>query len=173
MRILLIFLSVLWLSSIKTSAQANLQNLINQKVAAIDSNKQLLQKTFEAKEIYYQTSDGGGFLTITHLENKCYKIEQEIGLSYGRVTQIVYLENDVPIKILEKEENFTWIENTSSWDYSTLNTVYKSEVYILDWAQNTAEFVEVGKRVFTSESYDLTAYEPLLELSTELMNEQY
>ncbi|MGD1958104.1 MAG: hypothetical protein ACFB2Y_04590 [Fulvivirga sp.] len=97
------------------------------------------------------------------------KIEEEIGLSFGRLTTIIYFENGEPIKIIDREENYKWREDQSGWDYTELNQVFQAHIYIFDWEMDNNQTVKKGERNLSEGTCAIFEYEPLIELGRELV----
>ena len=79
---------------------------IDRLVNTINIDQSLTLNEFDWVEVTGITSDGGGILKIWTNDNKIYKIHEEIGLSYGRLSTTIYMNDETPIKIIETEENF-------------------------------------------------------------------
>ncbi len=133
---------------------------IDSKINLIDSDSTLIETEYDWIELTGITTDGGGILKVWKKENQIYKIYEEVGLSYGRIRTTMYLENEMPIKIIETEENFVHINN--ELNYNKLNEVFKVEFYVFDWENDDCKIYTTGKRVM-SEGELLFEYEPLIE----------
>ncbi len=98
------------------------------------------------------------------------KIGQEIGVSFERLTTVLYFENGHPIKLIDREENFKWLEDQAGWDYSELNKVFQADIYIFDWEMDNNKTIKEGKRNLSEGSCAVFEYEQLIELGQELIN---
>jgi hypothetical protein len=113
-------------------SQDKLMNQIDQQVKKIERNQEIQVKEFDAREVFGHAIDGGGSIKIHLDQDEIKKIEQEIGLSYGRVTTLMYLVDGKPIKIIDREENFPILSDQTGLDYSTLNKVFEGNIYIFN-----------------------------------------
>jgi hypothetical protein len=138
-------------------------------VKSIDNDSSLVLKEFDATEVYEQAFDGGGIIEIYFDKEGIKKIVQEIGVSFGRLTTVIYFEQEVPKKITDKEENFKWKEDDSGWDYSSLNEIFKADIYIFDWKLDINQTLKKGQRNLSEGSCAVFEYEPLIELSKKLI----
>jgi len=111
--------------------QLNNFDQIDNKVNSIESDSTLEKTEFDWVELTGITTDGGGILKVWRNEKQIYKIVEEIGLSYGRITTTIYMNNRTPIKIIEIEENFE--QNNDGLNYEVLNEVYRETIYVSDW----------------------------------------
>lgn len=140
--------------------QENKITQIEAKINLIDSDSTLIEAEYDWVELTGITTDGKGVLKVWKKENQIYKIYEEVGLSFGRIRTTMYLENEMPIKIIEIEENFAHINN--KLNYNKLNEVFKVEFYVFDWENADCKIYTTGKRVM-SEGELLFEYEPLIE----------
>lgn len=145
---------------------------IDKTVALIDNNTTLLVKEFDTAEIYPQAYDGGGSITVHADQHELKKISQVIYLSFGRITTTIYFDGDQPIKIMEREENFEWNEDLLDWDFSVLNQVFQTDIYVFDWEMEQSESITQGKRNLSEGSCAVFDYEPLVELGKRLVNDR-
>ncbi|EAR01927.1 hypothetical protein [Maribacter sp. HTCC2170] len=89
------------------------------------------------------------------------KIVEEIKFLDYTTWTTMYLENGVPIKIIEKEGGF---ENSKNGlDYSKHIEVFSAVVYVFDWENDKSKIIRNGTRVFTEVSCSTFDYETLLE----------
>ena len=100
------FVIILTLIGFLAFGQENNVAQIDRKVKSIESDSTLNETKFDWVELTGITTDGGGILKVCRIEKQICKIVEEIGLSYGRIKTTIYLENGIPIKIIETEENF-------------------------------------------------------------------
>lgn len=162
-------LSVLVALNISAYGQSEPITLIQKVVDKIESNTTLTVKEVDATEVYNRAFDGGGIIKIFTDQKVLVKIEEEIGLSFGRLTTIIYFENGEPIKIIDREENYKWREDQSGWDYTELNQVFQADIYIFDWEMDNNQTVKKGERNLSEGTCAIFEYEPLIELSRELV----
>ena len=153
-------------------AQSETVESINQEVNRIDQNDSLFEKEFDAVDVYKQAFDGGGSIKVFYSPKRLKKINEEIGLSYGRLTTTIYFNSDGPIKIIEKEENFKWNEELLEWDYSELVEVFKAEIYIFNWDLDYTKTFKDGKRRFSEGTCATLEYEPLIQTGKDLLKKE-
>ncbi|WP_256867472.1 hypothetical protein [Winogradskyella forsetii] len=115
------------------------------------------------------TTDGGGILKVWSNENQICKIVEEIGLSYGRIKTIIYLESGIPIKIIETEENFR--RTNQGMEYYELNEVFKAEIYIFNWEMDESKIVRTGERLMSEGNCSTFDYEPIIERAEKATSE--
>jgi hypothetical protein len=151
-----------------TFGQGYTREGIEKLSAQIDSNKTLKKTEFEANEVYNVTYDGGGTIELYFDGPDLKKIKQTIGVSYGVLTTIIYFNNGDPIKIIDKEENFKFIEKDSKWDYSTIEEVYQLTLYPVNHESKDIQPIEKGKRRLSDQKDDLKDFEELIELGKRL-----
>ena len=136
---------------------------IEDEVREIEELKNIDIKEFDVNKFYDRIFDGGGIIKVFLRNEEIVKIEEKIGLSYGRITTIIYLKNDIPIQIVDREENFKFKEDQTSLDYSTLNQVFEATVYIFDWDYDKSEIVTTGERNLSEGTCSTFEYEPLID----------
>ncbi|PHS63388.1 MAG: hypothetical protein COB12_09575 [Flavobacterium sp.] len=137
--------------------QENKLERIDDEVNSIKSDSTLTQTEFDWVELTGITTDGGGILKVWQNDNRICKIVEEIGLSYGRLRTTIYLDNELPIKIIETEENFG--HKNGELNYKELNEVFKATIYVFDWKNDESEVKRIGKRIMSEAScsmYELT-----------------
>jgi len=110
--------------------EKNLDRIDNQ-VKSIESDSTLVEAEFDWVELTGITTDSGGFLKVWRNEKEICKIIEEIGLSYGRIRTVIYLNNGIPIKIIETEENFG--HQNGELNYKELNEVFRATIYVFDF----------------------------------------
>jgi hypothetical protein len=162
-------ISILLLLTITVTGQADSLDLIQKIADKIDNDTNLVVKEFDATKVYNQAFDGGGTIKLYSDGNGLRKIKQEIGVSFGRLTTIVYFENGRPIKLIEKEENFKWLEDQTGWDYTALHQIFQADIYVFDWETDKNRTIIEGKRNLSEGSCVIFEYEPLIELGQKLM----
>ncbi|MCB0629767.1 MAG: hypothetical protein KDD15_08545 [Lewinella sp.] len=148
--------------------QNNSIDPIQQLVSQIDNDPSLTVKEFDATEIYGRAYDGGGVIKVFFNQQELKKIEEEIGLSFGRVSKIIYIEKGMPIKIIDREENFSWNKENTGWDYSKLNEVFQADIYIFDWDKDDTRIMKKGQRRLSQNTSTVFEYEPLIALGVHL-----
>lgn len=142
---------------------------IEDEARLIDLNDNLTKKEFNWVELTEITTDGGGILKVWQDENQICKIYEEIGFSYGRITTIIYLKDNVPIKIIDTEENFSY-ENDDI-NYYELNEVFKATIYVFDWEDDDTEIIIEGNRVISEGNCSTFEYESIIELAEKALTD--
>ena len=165
MKKVLLNLMLLWIAS-ATYGQSDPIDQISANVEAIDLNSELTIDEFDATKVYGHAFDGGGEIEIYQLDGQIQKIHEQIGLSFGRITTIIYLENSKPILIIDREENFKR-KDDGSFDYSTLNKVFEAQIYISNGKPIKTD--QEGDRVMTDKSTDLNKYHQKIEIAEGLL----
>lgn len=168
MKILLISVFVI-AQVINLQGQEARIDLIQEKVHEINADSTLTAKEVDATEIFGQAFDGGGIIKVFSSQNRIKKIHLEIGVSFGRLTTIIYFENGKPLKITDREENFKWLEDQTGWDYSELNQVFQADVFVFDWETGENKTIKQGERKLSEGTNAIFDYKPLTELAKELM----
>ena len=156
------FVIILTLIGFLAFGQENNIDRIDNEVNSIESDTTLVETEFDWAELTGITTDGGGILKVWKNEKQICKIVEEIGLSYGRIMTTIYLNNGIPIKIIETEENFG--HTNDGLNYEELNEVYREIIYVFDWKNDNAKIKRIGKRNMSEAScsmYELA--ESLLE----------
>jgi hypothetical protein len=141
---------------------------IEQIVDQIDNDRTLSVKEVDATEVYGHAVDGGGVIRVYFDQNEIKKIVEEIGLSFGMTTKVIYIEKGMPIKIIDREENFQWSKNKKGWDRTSMNEVFQTEIYIFDWDTDKTRAITKGKRHLSEATSSVFAYEPLIGLGVHL-----
>lgn len=128
---------------------------IDKEVYSIESNFTLKLSEYDWTELTKINTDGGGIFKVWKNGKQICKIEEEIELSYGKIKTIMYLQNGLPIKIIETEENFE--KTDQGLNYKKLNEVFKVIIHVLDWEMEEGEIKQIGKRIMsegTCATYD-------------------
>lgn len=142
---------------------------IDEIVKSIESDSTLTQTEFDWKILGGITTGSGGVRKIWKKKINIYKMVEEIKYLDFTTRTTIYLENGIPIKIIEKEENF---ENTKDGrDYSKPIEVFSALIYVFDWENDNSKIIQNGKRVFTEGSCSNFDYEPLIENAQKLIAE--
>lgn len=155
------FVIVFILIGFITFGQENKLDQIKNQVELIESDSNLTISEFDLAELTGIATDGGGFLKVWRNKNQICKIVEEIGLSYGRLKNTIYLKDGVPIKIIETEENFGHKNN--ELNYNELNEVFKATIIVFDWENDQSQIEEIGKRVMSEGTCSTFEYEPIIE----------
>src|SRR5688572_23032682 len=95
-------LLILLAQTIVLFGQPDSLKAIDAEVNRIDSNPNLTIKEFDANEAHGRVFDGGGFIKIYLVNNEIKKIEENLGLSFGRIGTIIYFSDGQPIKIVDR-----------------------------------------------------------------------
>ena len=156
-----IFFVIFVLFQVITFGQEHTLHQIQKKVQDIEKDTSLIMTEVDWVILTGITTDGGGILKVWHQDGQISKIMEEIGLSYGRVRTTIYLDNRVPIKIIETEENFE--KNNQGFNYKNLHEVFKVTIHIFNWNEGLEEIERKGKRVFTERPCSTFEYESTLE----------
>mgnify|MGYP003676888110 CR=1 FL=1 len=155
------FVIILTLIGFVTFGQENKLDRIESEVNSINSDSTLTKSEFDWAKLTGIKTDGGGILKVWRNRNQIIRIYEEIGLSYGRVSTEIYLDNGEPIKIIETEENFR--RSDQGMEYDELNQVFKAEVYVIDWENDKSKIVRTGERNFSEGNCSTFDYEPIIE----------
>lgn len=155
------FAIILTLIGFVIFGQENKLDRIENEVNSINSDSTITKSEFDWTELTGITTDGGGILKVWQNENQICKIVEEIGLSYGRIKTIIYLESGIPIKIIETEENFR--RTNQGMQYDELNEVFRAEISIFNWEMDESKIVRTGKRFMSEGSCSTFDYEPIIE----------
>lgn len=149
--------------------QADSLSIIKQKVENIDNSESLQVETFDAVEVYGNNFDGDGVIKIYSDDTGIRKIFDEVGLSFGRITTVVYLEKGTPIMIIDKEENFPVKVDQSGLDYTQLKKVFEAKIYIFDWNNDLSKTVFEGERNLSEGTCSTFEYEGVIETALDLL----
>ena len=85
----------------------------------IDQNDSLLTVSIENEDFLENMTDGGGHLKGFYDKNgSIRKIEVIVFISIGVQEYDFYLKNESPILIEDRFKQFSWSEETSSFDYN-------------------------------------------------------
>ena len=134
---------------------------IDEKVKSIESDSTLSLAKFEFKILPGITTGSKEVRRIWQKKKRIYKIVQEIEyLNYITQTSI-YLENGIPIKIIEIEKNFE--QTKDGLDYSNPIKVFDAIIYVFDWENDESKIIKNGKRTYTEGNCSSFDYEPLIE----------
>jgi hypothetical protein len=138
---------------------------IDAAIRLINNNGKLILKEIDANEVYGHTFDGGGTIKIYSERDIIVKIEQQIGLSCGRVTTTIYLAKGKPIQVIDREENFPFTSDSTGLDYTKLKQVFEATIYVFNWDQDNSKVYYKGKRVLSEGTCSNFEYEPLIEIA--------
>jgi hypothetical protein len=164
--IIVIFLIGLYSFCVGQTAHTN---EIDIAVRQINANNKLTLNKFNANEVYNKTFDSGGTIAVYSDKDHILKIEQEIGLSFGRLTTTIYLTNGKPIQIIDREENFKFKDDNTTLDRTKLIQVFKATIYVLDWEKDDSKMITEGKRVLSEGTCSNFEYEPLIDAAKKLV----
>lgn len=160
------FLFILILSSFITFSQESQLNQIDEIVKSIDSDSTLTQANFNWEVLAGITTGQLGSREIWHKGETLYKTVEKIKfIDFISVTTI-YLRNGIPVKIIEKEENF----KDGDKDSRPIE-VFAATIYVFDWKNDESEIIRRGKRVFTEGGCSNFDYEPIVENAIKLIAE--
>jgi len=134
---------------------------INDEVYSIEKNDTLKLSEYNWTKLTGIKTDGGGILNVWQNDNQICKIVEEIGVSYGRVKTIMYLQNGLPIKIIETEENFERTEQ--GFNHKKLNEVFKVIIHVLDWEMDEDKTRQIGQRVLSEANCAAYDYISIIE----------
>lgn len=156
--ILLPFLSI---------AQTKKLEKVQKKVATIEEKCQNLFQT-----IFYEDDEK----TNTHIElsayvedETIYKIKEEIALKNAIITSVIYLENNIPVKITTVEENFELENGEPNYDKS--KEVFKMEIFVFNWQNDDAKVITKGNAVLSDGACSMYEYETTIENVKAKLNE--
>ncbi len=156
---------LLWIVPM-TYGQSGQIDQINAKVKTIDSDSELTNKEFDATEVYGHAFDGGGEIKVYVSNDQLHKFEEQIGLSFGRITTIIYLKDDEPILIIDCEENFRRNDD-GSFDYSSLNKVFETKIYVADG--DSIKTIKEGERIMSDSRNGVEKYFQKIEMAKGLL----
>ncbi|WP_243693065.1 hypothetical protein [Tenacibaculum skagerrakense] len=128
-----------------------------------------MEKEFDLVKLTETATDGGGILKVWLNEKQICKIVEEIGLSYGRIKTVIYLNNGIPIKIIETEENFGHLNG--ELNYKELNEVFRATIYVFDWENDDSKIERTGKRVLSEGLCSTFDYEPITQRAVKATTE--
>ena len=163
------FVIILTLIGFLAFGQENSLDRIDTEVNSIESDSTLEETEFDWVELTGITTDGGGILKVWRNEKQICKIVEEIGLSYGRIRTTIYLNNGIPIKIIETEENFG--HKNGELNYKELNEVFRANIYVFNWENDEGKVERIGKRVLSEGSCSTFDYEPTIERAKKATSE--
>ena len=155
------FVIILTLIGFLSFAQENETARIDKLVESIQSDSTITESEFDWVELTGIKTDGGGILKVWRKGNQIVRIYEEIGLSYGRISTKIYLDNGEPLKIIEIEENFRFTNHGVKYD--ELNEVFRAEIYVFDWENDTSKIKRIGERNMSEGNCSTFDYEPIIE----------
>jgi hypothetical protein len=145
---------------------------IEQLVDEIDSDSTLTKLEFDRSELYNQTTDGKGTFTIWHLDNIIKKITQKAFLSYGALDTEVYLKDENPILIIDKELHYQFNSANTEIDYDKpLLKVFEDKIFCSDWDLDPIKVETIGNRQLTEKICGISDYSNLLDEAKKLLIE--
>ena len=152
--------------------QTDSLEIIDVEVHKINANQNLTIKEFDANEAYERIFDGDGLIRIYLDNNEIKKIEEEIGLSFGRIGTAIYFSKGEPIKIIDTEENFKLKSDQATFDYSKLDKVFEATIYIFDWDLDRNQTMIKGKRNLSEGTCAIFEYEGTIDTAKKLLNKK-
>ena len=152
--------------------QTDSLKIIDKEVEKINSNRNLTIKEFDANEAYGRVFDGGGRIKIYLDNNEIKKIEEQIGLSFGRIGTTIYFSKGKPIKITDSEENFKLKSDQTPFDYSQLERVFEATIYIFDWDLDRNQTMIKGKRNLSEGTCAIFEYEGTIDTAKKLLDKK-
>ena len=155
------FVIVLTLVGFLSFAQENQTVRIDNLVQSIKADSTLTESEFDWIKITGIATDGGGILKVWRNSNQIVKVYEEIGLSYGRISTEIYLDNGEPIKIIEIEENFSLTNHEV--EYDELNEVFRAVIYMFDWESDKSKIERIAERNLSEGNCSTFDYEPIIE----------
>lgn len=164
-----VFVIILALIGFLAFGQEKSLDQIDNEVKSIESNSTLVVKEFDWVRLTGITADGGGILKVWRNEKQFCKIVEEIGLSYGLIRTVIYLVNEIPIKIIETEENFG--HENGELNYKEINEVFRATIYVFDWENDESKIERTGKRVLSEGTCSTFDYESTIERAKKAMTE--
>jgi hypothetical protein len=165
-------LSILLGQVIVVLGQADTSRNIDLEVDKINSHRNLTIKEFDANVAYDRVFDGGGLIKIYLDNHEIKKIEEQIGLSFGRIGATIYFSNGKPIKIIDTEENFKLKSDQTTFDYSQLDRVFEATIYIFDWDLDRNQTMIKGKRNLSEGTCAISEYEGTIDIAKRLLNKK-
>lgn len=162
-----IFLFLFLSFSYIVAAQTSKLKKVEEKVAQIEVKCQnLFQVIFyeddEKKDAHIELS--------AYVEDETiYKIKEEITTQNAIITSVLYLENDIPVKITTIEENFK-IENGEP-NFGSRRKVFKMEIFVFDWEKDEAEVKRTGSPVLSDAVCSMYEYESTIKNVKVKLNE--
>ncbi len=163
------FVIILSLIGFLAFAQENKTSQIDKLVESIKADSTLTESEFDWVELTGIATEGGGILKVWRNRNQIVKVYEEIGLSYGRISTEIYLNNGEPIKIIEIEENFRFTNH--GVEYDELNEVFRAKIYVFDWENNMSKINRIGERNMSEGNCSTFDYEPIIERAKKATSE--
>jgi hypothetical protein len=148
---------VLFLTVSFSSYSQELDSIAIKELVQEINNTQGLDSTYHNwSELTGIHTDGGAELISWRNKGELVKVYQQVGLSFGRLTTIIYLHDDKPIMAIETEENFE-LDDQGEIDYRVLKVVFQEINYYYKEVPAASgeydlDYWQVGKRVL-SEQY--------------------
>ena len=129
-------------------------------VQQIDNTAELDSTVHDWSQLTGVVTDGGAELISWRNNGEVVKVFKQVGLSFGRITTTIYLQDSEPIMAIETEENFG-VDDHGEIDYTSLKVVYQEiNFYYKEDPFRSGEYDldyrSIGKRVL-SEQYCTTS----------------
>lgn len=150
--IIIIFLAIgfIYLQTNKKNNSSDIVS-IKEKINVIDLVKDYEIRTLNNAQFEDgPMPDGGGQLVGYFKNGNLSKIIEKLGLSHGVKTYVYYLIDDKLIFVHEKDEGFPYTEDSGSFDYTKLESVFDGYYYFKDEVLIHTQFIG-EKRFPTSE----------------------
>jgi hypothetical protein len=166
-------LLILFSQSLIVLGQPDSLKIIDVEVDKIDATLDLTTKEFDAGEIYGHGFEGGGWIKVYLDGNETKKIDQQFGLSFGRIRTTIYFANGKPIKIIDSEENFIFSSDQTSINYSKgLTQVLEATIYIFNWNLDRNQTIIKAKRNLSDGPRAVSEYERTIDIAKKLVNKK-
>ena len=129
-------------------------------VQQIENTAELDSMVHDWSQLTGVVTDGGAELISWRNNGEVVKVIQQVGLSFGRMTTTIYLQDSKPIMAIEIEENFS-VDDHGEIDYTSLKVVYQEINFYYKEdpvvsGEYDLDYRSMGKRVL-SEQYCTTS----------------
>lgn len=143
---------------------------VNKWVKSID-NSSLKEEYFNYEEIEYYTNFKDTIpcqIVIYSDSSEVKKIAFAYLSKYSHVNIYIYFNNNIPIKIVEFEEDFPVDPDTDKVFYTERNEVFRMNYYNLNWAKYESYRTTTGARVYSPFQGNIQEFEFIFELTQKL-----
>lgn len=145
---------------------------IEKSVNQINLDTSLVRIEYDLNEIFNLTIDGSGFFKIWKSDSEITKIVQQAFLSFGITETVIYLEDEQPILIIEKEKHFIRDSQTKETNYEEEPIlVFEEKIYCSNWDSDPIKVETKGDRILTEGICGISDYSGLLDKAKELIKE--
>jgi hypothetical protein len=124
-----------------------------------------LKVTFFDNEYFlthgYHPTDNGRELKAFYHNQDLVKLEESVGMSYGRLIYRYYFADDKLVFIYKTEEDFLYDENLEALDYSKLEVGFEKKYYFYN---DRLIKIVTGEKGMYSQSHNETIYDILSSL---------